>query len=159
MADLVLYYKFVERLLVVTGKWVRVYSLYSDLKGPLGPSKKSKDVFMSKYHGHLDELTEVGNTYFKDSLKDWLDVRKYLTTNNAYDRTDATEFTGYIQYRNRSCNFRRMALRWTRELLKRLKEGKEVEFYTLHDYVASYQYYELERHQGGHHFKGLHKQS
>ena len=46
MENLVHYYNLVEHLLVVTGKWVRIYALYEDLIGRYGePSEKSKKVF------------------------------------------------------------------------------------------------------------------
>lgn len=160
MENLVHYYNLVEHLLVVTGKWVRIYALYEDLIGRYGePSEKSKKVFKAKYHDKYDEMYKVGNTYSKDALKTWGDLRKYLIMINAYDKEAATLFTGFIQYRHRSSSFRRMALRWTRRQLQLIKQGKEVKFYTLQDYLDSHAYYEMERMKDGkRHFKGLHKQ-
>ena len=159
MLDLLFYYESMEKLLLKTGNWVRFYALYKDLFISDFTSPEVERVFAKKYGNKAEKLMEKGRKHYKAAPEVWLLVRDVLKNNGVYDRDDATVFLKKIQKRTNYCDFRRVALRWTRAQLCKITDGEEVEFFTPGDYLYTYEQLRIARRTGGKKTRGLQKRA
>jgi hypothetical protein len=158
MPDLTCYYADMEALLIDVGRYVKINALLEDIRYGERASPDSKIVLQEEFDGDRNKLGCAVNSLYKKAPRRWSYIRQRLKENGTYNEEDAIEFTRLIQRRECDGNFRDMALKWTQTQLRKLNENKQVEFYDLHDYLTSYNYYLLEkRKEKGRHFKGLHK--
>jgi len=158
MLDLTRYYADMETFLLNVGRYVKLNALLEDIDSGERSSPDSEIALREEFDGDREKLGCAVNSLFKKTLREWPYIRQCLIENGTYEKVDAKEFTKLVQRRKCDSAFREMALKWTRTQLKRQVEKKQTEFYDLHDYLTSYNYYLLEkRKEKGRHFKGLHK--
>ncbi|MBR5419106.1 hypothetical protein IK110_02565 [Candidatus Saccharibacteria bacterium] len=159
MLDLHFYYENMEKLLLKTGNWVRFYALYKDLFNSDFTSPEVKKVFAKKYGNKTEKLMEKGRKHYKAAPEVWLLVRDVLKDNGVYDQNDARAFLRKIQRRTNYCDFRQVALRWTRAQLCKISDGVEVELFTPGDYLYTYEELCKARRTGGKKTRGLQKRA
>ena len=116
-------------------------------------------MFNKKYGGKAEKLLERGREHYKTAPEIWLLVRDYLKDNGVYNRGDAKIFTKMIQRRTKYCDFRQVALRWTRAQLRKITAGEDVELFTLGDYLYTYEQLRMARRTGDKKPRGLQKRA